>query len=91
MATSDSTVDVYGTLGEVGRLMVSLERMNVDNASPIFGVAEAADLGFSESVMAAEVNPNISLQSHPTHIGPRLRVRVRQPPNPTPKTPGHEP
>ena len=47
---------IYESLDEIGRLMVSLERMNVNNMSPIHGVADAAnDMSFSECVEYAAV------------------------------------
>ena len=47
---------IYESLDEIGRLMVSLERMNVNNMSPIHGVADAVnDMSFSECVEHAAV------------------------------------
>ena len=47
---------IYESLDEIGRLMVSLERMNVNNMSPIHGVADDAnDMSFSECVEFAAV------------------------------------
>ena len=48
---------IYESLDEIGRLMLSLEKMNVNNMSPIHGVADAAnDMGFRESVQHAAVS-----------------------------------
>ena len=47
---------LYESMDELGRLMVSINRMNVDNVSPIFGVDSAPDLGFKECIEAAAVS-----------------------------------
>ena len=60
--------DIYQTLDEVGRLMWFVDRMNINNMSPILGVAEAKDLGFRECVEHATVShftPPGPLYSHP--------------------------
>lgn len=52
MASSD---DIYSSLDEVERLVMSIERMNVNNVAPIGGVAEAETLGIDESMSCAGV------------------------------------
>ena len=47
--------DIYESLDEVGRLVVSIERMNINNMAPIHGVAEAPTLGIDESMDYAQV------------------------------------
>ena len=46
---------IYESMDELGRLMVSINRMNVDNVSPIFGVEDAKELGFEECIEEAAV------------------------------------
>ena len=57
--------DIYETLDEVGRLMWFVDRMNINNMSPILGVAEAKDLGFREWFEHATVSHLIPPPSPP--------------------------
>jgi hypothetical protein len=53
---ASSAGSIYGSMDEIGRLKYSIEKMNLNNASPIFGVDKATDLGFAESVHHAKVS-----------------------------------
>ena len=46
---------LYEGLDEIGRLIASLDKMNLQNTSPIFGVGHAHDLGFKGAVLNAKV------------------------------------
>jgi len=51
-----ATSPIYDSMDEIGRLMMSIEKMNLNNSSPIFGVADAAELSFADAVRFAEVS-----------------------------------
>ena len=53
MAAAES---LYESADEIGRLMIAIGRMNVDNNSPIFGVEDAPNLSFKESMEEAAVS-----------------------------------
>jgi hypothetical protein len=53
--TASAKVSPYENMDEIGRLMMSIDKMNLDNTSPLFGVDKAADLGFAEAVHHAKV------------------------------------
>lgn len=72
------TASIYETLDEVGRLTMSLEKMNMDNMSPIHGVADAVnDMGFRECVEHAAVRvPCMVLQKNPPPPRPFIKKKI---------------
>ena len=66
MAAAES---LYESADEIGRLMIAIGRMNVDNNSPIFGVEDAPNLSFKASMEEAAVSV-LSITPHPFPIFP---------------------
>jgi hypothetical protein len=47
---------LYESMDEIGRLKYSIDKMNLNNNSPISGVDKAPNLGFEASVRFAAVS-----------------------------------
>ena len=62
--TAETAESLYDSLDERNRLIYAIERMNVNNMSPIHGVADIAnDMGFRECLQHATVR-----EHHRRHV-----------------------